>query len=299
MKLSSSKGSTSSGKAKKSSSLFQRGYEPAREEKHRQDEVREQSSKRLYNLFLKDDGDEATVRFLTEEPVNFYAHNIKTTKGGKEHYDMVACSQDDNCEFCEDGDKPSYKGAYLVYDRRTFEKKDKNGKKVKVKGSIRLYVQGMRIIGQLDRLSSRYGLTKCDYTITRNGTGQSTTYMFDREPESNDKVSKKEIENMLPEKLREMYDGTEESLYRIVEQQIELLLPSEGHDTDSDDDDDDADDEDARRAEKKRRKNLVSYDDDDSEEEDEDEDDKPKKSNTSLKVASGKKSVKSLYRGNK
>ena len=129
MKLSSNKGSaTNSSTKKKSSSLFQRGYDPARAEKHRQDEAREQSSKRLYNLFLKEDGDEATVRFLTEEPVNFYAHNIKTTRGGKEFYEMVACSQDDNCEICEDGDKPSYKGAYLVYDRRTFEKKDKNGK---------------------------------------------------------------------------------------------------------------------------------------------------------------------------
>ena len=300
MKLSSNKGSaTNSSTKKKSSSLFQRGYDPARAEKHRQDEAREQSSKRLYNLFLKEDGDEATVRFLTEEPVNFYAHNIKTTRGGKEFYEMVACSQDDNCEICEDGDKPSYKGAYLVYDRRTFEKKDKNGKKVKVNGSIRIYIQGMRIIGQLDRLSSRYGLTKYDYTITRNGSGQSTTYMFDREPESNAKVSKKEIENMLPEKLREMYDGTEESLYRIVEQQVELMLPSENREEDNDDDDDE-DDKDTRRVEKKRRSNLVSYDDDDNDDDDDDddEDEKPKKK-SSLKAASGKKSVKSLYRGNK
>ena len=50
---------------KKRTSLFQRGYETAREEKKRQDEVREKSGKRLYNLFLKDDGDEAQVRFLT------------------------------------------------------------------------------------------------------------------------------------------------------------------------------------------------------------------------------------------
>lgn len=292
MKLSGSKGSAPNKEKKKSSSMFQRGYEPAREEKHRQDEAREQSSKRLYNLFLKEDGDEATVRFLTEEPVNFYAHNIKTVRGGKEYYDMVACSQDDDCEICADGDKPSYKGAYLVYDKRTFERKDKNGKKVKVNGSIRLYVQGMRIIGQLDRLSNRYGLTKYDYTITRNGNGQSTTYMFDREPESNAKVSKKEIENMLPEKLRDMYDGTEESLYRIVESQIELMLPSENHSgKDDDDDDDDEDAADTRRAEKKRRSNLVSYDDDDED----DDEDVPKKE-SALKPASGKKSVKSLYR---
>ena len=107
-------GKTKPSATKKRTSLFQRGYETAREEKKRQDEVREKSGKRLYNLFLKDDGDEAQVRFLTEEPVNFYAHNIKSVRGGNERFDTFVCTQDDDCPFCEDGDRPSYKGAYLV-----------------------------------------------------------------------------------------------------------------------------------------------------------------------------------------
>ena len=267
-------GKTKPSATKKRTSLFQRGYETAREEKKRQDEVREKSGKRLYNLFLKDDGDEAQVRFLTEEPVNFYAHNIKSVRGGNERFDTFVCTQDDDCPFCEDGDRPSYKGAYLVYDKRTIETKDpKTGKKKKINGQLRLYIQGMRVISQLDRLSSRYGLTKCDYIIARVGKGQNTSYTFDRDTDECEKMTKKEIENLLPEKLRDMYDGTMESLYSIVEDQIALMLPGEdthGHD---DDDDEDEDDEEYRRREKKRRSNLVGYDDDDDEEEDEEDED--------------------------
>lgn len=287
MKVSSKKGTT---KSKKKSSLFQRGYEPAREEKKRQDEVREQSGKRLFNLFLKDDGDEAQVRFLTEEPVNFYAHNIKTSRGGKDRFDTFVCTQDDDCPFCEDGDRPSYKGAYLVYDKRTVEVKDaKTGKKKKIKGQLRLYIQGMRVIGQLDRLSSRYGLTKCDYIIARVGSGQNTTYTFDRDPEENEKMTKKEIENLLPEKLRSMYDGTLESLYAIVEDQIAMMLP--GEDSHGHTDDDEDDDEDDKEAERRRRRNLVSDDDDeeDDEEDDDEDDDEPPRRKSSVKSSTKKK----------
>lgn len=287
-------GKTKPSPTKKRTSLFQRGYETAREEKKRQDEVREKSGKRLYNLFLKDDGDEAQVRFLTEEPVNFYAHNIKSVRGGNDRFDTYVCTQDDDCPFCEDGDRPSYKGAYLVYDKRTIETKDpKTGKKKKIHGQLRLYIQGMRVISQLDRLSSRYGLTKCDYIIARVGKGQNTSYTFDRDTDECEKMTKKEIENLLPEKLRDMYDGTMESLYSIVEDQIAMMLPSEdthGHD---DDDDEDEDDEEYRRREKKRRSNLVGYDDDDEEEDDDDddegEDEPPRKS--SVKSSTNKPSL--------
>lgn len=288
---------------KKRTSLFQRGYETAREEKKRQDEVREKSGKRLYNLFLKDDGDEAQVRFLTEEPVNFYAHNIKSVRGGNDRFDTFVCTQDDDCPFCEDGDRPSYKGAYLVYDKRTIETKDpKTGKKKKIHGQLRLYIQGMRVISQLDRLSSRYGLTKCDYIIARVGKGQNTSYTFDRDTDECEKMTKKEIENLLPEKLRDMYDGTMESLYSIVEDQIAMMLPSEdthGHD---DADDEDEDDEEYRRREKKRRSNLVGYDDDDEDEEEDDdeeddeddddeEEDEPPRRKSSVKSSTKKPSL--------
>lgn len=313
MKAIDRKSRVSSSPSRKKKSLFQRGYEPAREEKKRQDEQREQSGKRLFNLFLKDDGDEAQVRFLTEEPINFYAHNIKTVHGGKDRFDTFVCSQDDDCPYCEDGDRPSYKGAYLVYDKRTVEVKDKNGKRKKIHGQLRLYIQGMRVIGQLDRLSSRYGLTKCDYIIARVGSGQNTSYTFDRVSDENEKMTKKEIENLLPEKLRDMYDGTMESLYSIVEDQITMMLP--GEDSHSKSDDDDEDDEEDREAERRRRRNLVGdddedddddYDEDEEDEDDDEDDSRPVRKHTSsvkglsskktsLPAKKSKNSVKKLY----
>lgn len=273
--------------------LFKRGYEAAREEKKRQEEVRENMGKRLFRFFLSGDGAEATVRFLTEEPVNFNEHTIKTVKNGSDRYETYVCTGDDKCPYCESGDRASFKGAYLVWDYTPYETTDDKGKKKKVNGSLKLYVAGTRVLSQLDRLSSRYGLTSRDYEISRTGTGTSTSYMIERTDEVS-KLTAKQIENWLPEKLREEFDGSVDSLYKIVEDQLKMYIPSAGA-SNSDDDDDDDDNEEEYRG----RKNLVSYDDDD---EDEEEDERPKKSK-SLKSGktenSAKRSVKGLFKGKK
>lgn len=275
--------------------MFKRGYEAAREEKKRQDENREKMGKGLFRFFLAKDGDEATVRFLTEEPINFYEHTLKRVRNGKEFYDTVVCTQDSDCPYCADGDRPSFKSAYLVWDKREFEAKDSKGKKVKRKGSVKLYVQGTRVTSQLDRLQSRYGLTNREYTISREGSGTSTTYLIDRGDELG-KLSKKEIENMLPEKLREEYDGTSDSLYGIVQSQLEMLIEDNGSkERFSDDEDDEDEDDDNDR-------NLISDD------EDEDEDELVRKKSSGKKTLgkklapkehSRKPSVKSMFKNRK
>lgn len=232
------------------SGLFKRGYTAVREEKQRQDEIREKMGKQLWRFFLSNDGDEATVRFLTEEPINFYEHTVKVVRGGKERFDSVMCTSElGECPLCDSGDKPNFKGAFLMYDKRPYEYTDKNGKKQTGKGQLRFYVQGTRVLSQLDRLSERYGLTSRDYVITRSGSGTSTTYMFDRTDEVS-KLTEAEITNLLPEKLREMYDGTIDSLYDIVQNQLEMLING----VTDDDDDDDVD-------EKEDSKNLIGVDD--------------------------------------
>lgn len=272
-------------------SLFRKGYNAVREENQRQEENREKMGKLLWRFFLSKDGEEATVRFLTEEPINFYEHTVKTMRGGKEKYDNQICTQDlGECALCDSGDRPSFKGAYLIYDKRPYEFTDKNGKKQKGKGQLRLYVQGARVLSQLDRLSERYGLTDRDYTISRAGSGTSTTYMFDRSDDVS-KLTEAEITNMLPEKLREMYDGTMESLYGIVQNQLEMLVKG------IDEEDVDDEDEEDVRAESSRRRNLVGVRDDDDE-----EDDTPwrDKSESSVRkpLKSGS-SVKSMFRSKK
>lgn len=268
------------------SKLFKRGYEAARDEKKRQDEIRESMGKRLFNFFLTEEDDEADIRFLTSEPITFNEHTIKRKKNGKEFYDTVLCT-DKKCEYCEEGDRPSFKGAFLVWDYRSFETKDSNGKTRKVSGSLKLYKAGTRIISQLDRLSSRYGLTDKKFTVSRTGSGTSTQYMFERGEEL-DELTEDEITAMLPEKLQEMYDGTEQSLYDIIEEQL-LMSIKEDSVNSSDDEDEDEDDEDNSA--------LVDYDD-----EDEEEDEAPRKSSSkavktsSLKSKSKSNKVRGMFR---
>lgn len=195
--------------------LFKRGYESVREEKARQEKARENSSKTLFRFFIKGDGEEAQVRFLTEDPVNFKEHTIPVGN----RYENHVCTHDfGECELCNSGDRPSFKSAYLIFDKRGYTNKE--GKEIK--GSLKLYVQGTRVTSQLERLSQRYGLTTRDYIIERSGSGTSTTYMFDRLDE--DELTKQEITAMLPEFLKSKYDGTMSSLYTIVEEQLEMML---------------------------------------------------------------------------
>lgn len=210
---------------------FRKGYKAVREEAKKQEENREKAGKKLWEFYLTEDNDEATIHFLTEEPINFDEHTIKKTVNGKERYDSVVCSGKD-CEYCADGDRPSFKGAFLVFDKRPFEFTDKDGKKKKAEGQLRLFKYGTRILSQLDRFSSRYGLTTRDYIISRTGSGTATAYTFDRTDDVYE-YTEAQIKNMLPEKLRDSYDGSMESLYTIIEEQLEMRM-SENSNSDED-----------------------------------------------------------------
>lgn len=253
--------------------IFARGYSASRAEKERQDKARENAGKRLWRFFLKDDGDEADLRFLTEEPVNFYEHNLK--RGDR--FEQYCCTGDD-CPFCADGDRPTYKGAYLVVDRREYEYTDKNGKKQTGNNQVRLFVQGMKVVSQLDRISEKYGLSNRDVTIVRLGKGTQTTYTIERGEK--DIMSKKEIEALLPEKIRDQYDGTMDSLMSIVEEQLLMLTK------DYDPEDEEGEDEDDVEETTSGRDKLISYD-----EEDDEEDEPAPAPKKKLSASKGKKSM--------
>ena len=251
------------------SNLFNRGYEKANKEIDKIEQERKKREGRLWRLFLKRDGDEVDIRFLTEEPISFYEHTVK--KGNK--FESIICTGED-CPLCED-DNPSFKGAYLVWDYTEYT--DRNKKKHK--GQLRLYVGGSRIVTQLERLSEKYGLTNRDWTVIRNGDGTATTYTFDRGDEH--KLTRKEIENMLPDNYKEIYDGTAESLYTIVEKALQAELPSNSKKRSDDDyDDEDYDDDyDEEYDDEEDDNDYVDGEDEDGEE-------RPRKS--SVKKTSGK-----------
>ena len=241
--------------------LFSKGYKAQREEKDRQDKAREESGKRLYQFFIpapkrSRDSAEKDVRFLTEEPINFNQHTVKTG----DTYKNYTCTGK-NCPLCADGNKATFKGAYLVIDRSEFEYTDKDGKKQTGCDQVRLFVQGTRVVSQLDRISSKYGLSNREVTVVRMGKGTDTTYTVekgDKEP-----LDEEEIEDLLPEKLREDYDGTMESLYGIVEDQLMLYAPDGSEEEEEEDEDDDYDEDDV----------IIGADEDED-----DEDEPPKRS---------------------
>ena len=230
--------------------MFKRGFKAVEEEKKRQEEAEKLRGQYLFDFFLKDDGDEADVHFLMEEPTNFFEHNIQKIVNGKKIFTSVICSEDENCPYCAKGESRSFKGAFLVIDKRPYTYKDKNGKEITRDAQIKIYKQGAKVLSQLDRISQRYGLSNRDVTIVRLGTGTSTSYTVER----GDKVTvtPKEIEELLPEKLREQYDGSEESLISILENQLMLKFGTkEMNDNNYDDDEEEEDVDDT----------LVSVDD--------------------------------------
>lgn len=204
-------------------SLFKRGYNAVEEEKKRQEENR-QSGNRLWRFFIQGDGSEADVRFLTEEPLNYYEHTLKVIQNGKERYDSAVCIGDD-CPICARGERPTFKGAYLIVDKRPYEYTDKDGNKKSGSDQVRLYVQGTRVLSQLDRISNKYGLSNRDVTIVRIGTGTATTYTIERGEKED--LTPDYIESLLPDSIKEQYNGTVDSLYDIVEEQLKLWIPEE------------------------------------------------------------------------
>lgn len=244
-------------------SLFKRGFSEVKKEEKRREEAKKQMGG-LFRFYLSEG--EALVTFLTEEPISFYEHTLKGKRNGKDFYDNVPCSGAD-CPHCADGDRPSFKSAWLMIDHRPYEYTDKDGKKKKKKATLKLYVVGTKIAGVLQRKANRYGLTKFQYIIERIGKDTNTTYTL----ENGDKVRLKEdaIRKLMTDELNEIYDGTMDSLYEIVEHEIERLIPKDVAVGDDDDDYEDDDDYD---------KNMISYDDDEDEDDDEDDYVPPKKS---------------------
>lgn len=214
--------------------LFKRGFEEVKKEKERQEEIKKNSGKKLWDFFVSGDGSEAEIVFLHKDPLKFWTHTVKYFKDGKEKYDSVTCSEDSSCPNCKDGDRATTKFAWLIVDTREYEYKDRDGKKVTGKNQIRLYNAGIKIASQLDRISSKYGLEGKEITVARLGTGTDTTYQFERGEKVN--FSDKEIENMLPESLRPDFKG-KDSIYDILENQLMMRLPQGVELSDNEDDD--------------------------------------------------------------
>jgi len=176
-----------------------------------------EESEDLYRFFLENDGDEAQIRFLTEEPIHFYEHNIW---GAGARLTTQICIGAD-CPRCASEDRPSFKSAWIVHDMRPFSYKDRTGKeRTFPNGAIKLLVFGTKFASILDRFCVKYGLTNRIYTITCDGKGKNTSYAFEHGGEDSG-LSRMEIIDLLPNAVKVMYDGSEESLQKMITEQLE------------------------------------------------------------------------------
>jgi len=202
----------------------ERGFKSYREESARKDAIYEQKKGKLFRFFLTDkDEDDVEIRFLNDEPILFYEHSVN--EGGK--FLNVTCTGDD-CPYCEGGNKAAYKGAFLIVDTREFEmderdaKGDKTGKKKKVKDRLKILARGTKDLAKLDRINTKYGLKARPYAVTRIGSGNTTSYEFDRMDK--DPITSKQIEKFLstlPEKYKGMdvFEVIEANLFGMEEEE--------------------------------------------------------------------------------
>lgn len=213
--------------------LFSRGYEESRAENARIEKQRETFGKRLGRLFLTRDGDEIEgLMFLNAEPISAWEHAIPSFKNGKQTFERVLCpcgnpsgnANRSACPHCMSGAKPSQVGAFLVIDPRPYSYTSKSsGKEVHGKGQIRLYVPGVKVLNQLDRLNSKYRLTDYQWTMCRFGSGTQTSYSFQREGKASYTLN--EVIQLLPEALREGFKLDEGYVLDFIEKQMMMWLP--------------------------------------------------------------------------
>ena len=195
--------------------MFGRGFNVVDEEKKRRELASESRKGKLFRFFFKAD-EEVEIRFLTEEPVCYSEHTMKT---GDNNFTQIPCIGD-GCPYCSNN-KPQFVASWLIVDTREFEAKvyDENnvdtGKKKMVKDRVKVLVRGMTDAGSLKRLSEKYGLIKRPYTVTKTGSGKNTKWEFDRgEEDPMTQAQIKQYRSQLPEKLREM------DFYKILELQV-------------------------------------------------------------------------------
>ena len=191
-------------------SWFNEGYEQV-EKRSKELEEQQNSGNFVPNFILKAD-EEAKILFLTENPVNFYEHYVKALNR------YFTCSQN-NCPLCDTGNKPSYRGAYLILDTRYEEWTDKENKKQSRQNTVKVMKQGIKAMKVIKKHQEKRGLLKHGWEIERTGEGTDTTYTLlpmDKDEltegikvptdEESAEAKKKMIDNLAPKSREDILD---------------------------------------------------------------------------------------------
>lgn len=166
----------------------------------RKDDTKKQEQGQKYqrNLYLKNDGDMARIRFLTEsediEPV--FVHQIEYSSNGRKMYSERSCTGRNNgCKYCADGLKVTNKWNAWVYVYETYSMVPSKGSEAMQSpdGKTTAYITKVNqvmllrngrgkddyIITKLKNLRQKYGtLLDRDYDYSMNKTANGRSYDF-------------------------------------------------------------------------------------------------------------------------
>lgn len=210
------------------SGFFNTGFSKVRDEQKRSEAAAKARKGQLFTFFLTSSSPEGVIVFLHNEPITFPAHVVQE---GQRWNTKVCVANEGNCEYCARGDKPSTKGGYIVIDRTPFSYTDSSGKTKTNKGQIKLFLPGIRVLGQLDRKNQLKGLTGKEWYISRTGTSTSTVYDF--ESGDNVEISSLEIKDLLNDELKKFAPKNdspqeiERAMMELLKHQLNKLLPYE------------------------------------------------------------------------
>lgn len=120
-----------------------------------------------------------TLRFLMEEPVTFKEHYLPNAKGTR-NFTCMDGMEDEygnriECPFCASGNKPSFRGAYLVLDRSE-DSWVKDGQEHTAKDQIKVFKQGISTLKVLEQTNKKRKLTEWEIEVTRTGSGTDSRY---------------------------------------------------------------------------------------------------------------------------
>lgn len=162
-------------------SWFQQGYEKVEQRAKEIDEAMNRTY--LPDFILKEDDEDCSVRFVTRKPITFYEHYLPAIKRSFTCPDSGDTSKG-NCPLCATGNKPSFRGAYMIADHR-HEEWTKDGKSQSRENTLKVAKFGVRVLKTLGKIDAKIvknglkeGLMDVDFDVMRTGTGTDTNYSF-------------------------------------------------------------------------------------------------------------------------
>src|SRR5690606_22730000 len=143
----------------------------------------------LPSLMIRDTDENVYISFVTAEPITYYEHFLKHLKRSFTCPDSGEATKG-NCPLCAMGNKPSFRGAFLVIDHRYEEFTRQNGEQVKQQHTLKIAKFGIRVLKALQKLDAKLkkgspvqqavpnGILGIPFEVVRSGSGTDTQYTF-------------------------------------------------------------------------------------------------------------------------